>query len=172
MRSGALRQIKVAQVDLQHGIVRPAQSSSKKRIGKGLPIYGELRGRLEMALTEIKTSYPDCVWLFHKQGQRIGYFRRSWVSATRRAGVPGLLFHDLRRTAVVNMDRAGLSREVIMSITGHQTDSMFRRYRIVHEQDLQDARWRMERHREGTVQGTVREVSGDEGPVNTRKTLN
>lgn len=52
------------------------------------------------------------------------------------AGVPDLKFHDLRRTAVRKMRRAGVPQVVRMKITGHRTDSMERRYNIVDIEDI------------------------------------
>jgi len=77
--------------------------------------------------------------VFHRSGRRIDSFRRSWKKACEKAGLPGPLFHDLRRSAVRNLERAGVPRSVAMKLTGHKTESIYRRYAIVAESDLRDA---------------------------------
>jgi integrase len=76
--------------------------------------------------------------VFHRDGRPVGSFRKAWASACKAAGVRGLLFHDLRRSAVRNFERAGVSQAVAMKITGHKTASVYRRYRIVDERDLRE----------------------------------
>ena len=75
-------------------------------------------------------------WVFHREGRPIKDFRKAWMNACTTAGVPGQIPHDFRRTAVRNLERAAVPRSVAMKITGHLTESVYRRYAIVSEADL------------------------------------
>ena len=77
--------------------------------------------------------------MFHRDGKPIIYFRRAWQAACKSAGVPGMIPHDFRRTAVCNLVRAGVPEKISMTITGHKTRSVFDRYDIVDEADLRKA---------------------------------
>ena len=59
------------------------------------------------------------------------------------AGLADLHFHDLRRSAIRNMERAGIPRSVAMSISGHRTESVYKRYDIVADADLKIAAKKM-----------------------------
>lgn len=77
-------------------------------------------------------------WVFHRNGQRILYYYNAWREACTKAGCPGRYVHDLRRTAVRNLERAGVPRSVAMKLTGHKTEAVYRRYAIVAEGDLRE----------------------------------
>lgn len=77
--------------------------------------------------------------VFHRRGRAIRSLRRSWLTATKAAGRPGTVLHDLRRSAVRNLEHAGVSRSVAMKLTGHKTEAIFRRYAISSTSDLRDA---------------------------------
>jgi hypothetical protein len=67
----------------------------------------------------------------------------------------GLLFHDLRRSAIRNFDHAGVSQPVGMLISGHKTADVYRRYRITPERDIRAA---LERTQEAMAQNKERRV--------------
>jgi len=151
VRKGDLLRIRVEQIDLRHKQIRLNAGETKNDEGRVLPIYGEMGPLIARALAtrrqEAKRSkeFPS-PWLFHdERGLPILSFYKAWSAACARANVPGQLFHDLRRSAVRNMERAGIPRSVAMKIiSGHKTEAVYRRYAIVSEQDIADAGARLE----------------------------
>jgi len=99
------------------------------------------RATIEALQRKVDKIIPDVfVRLTGKlAGQRIGSFRKRWTKACAAAGVPGLLVHDLRRSGIRNMVRRGVHDHVAMKISGHKTRSVFQRYDIVDDKDLQAA---------------------------------
>jgi len=118
---------------------------SKNGEARVLPLVGDLATLIERrwAAREIQASEGLPIALaalvFHHVGHPIGDFRKAWATACKDAGMPGLLFHDLRRSAVREMDRAGVKQAVAMKITGHKTPSMLRRYRITSVEEVREA---------------------------------
>lgn len=80
-----------------------------------------------------------------ENGKPVLDFREEWEKLTRATGLPGLLVHDLRRSAVRNMVRKGVPERVAMTISGHKTRTVFERYNIVSEGDLEEAARKIEK---------------------------
>jgi Phage integrase family len=87
-------------------------------------------------------------WPNGTNGKRVLDFRVSWRKMCDAAKV-SVLLHDFRRSAVRNMTRAGVSRDVANKISGHSTDSIFSRYNITDKNDLADAAMMIETRRNG-----------------------
>lgn len=87
---------------------------------------------------------PTCHGRVRVPGQANSTITTGWKTAREAAGLPDVLFHDLRRTGVRNLVRAGVSEHVAMSISGHRTTAVFNRYNIVSESDQQDAMLKLE----------------------------
>ena len=132
-----------SQVDWSGGFVRLEPGTTKNLEGRAFPLTPPLRALLVRRQEETRrcerAQARIIPLVFHRSGRPIHSFRRSWRKACEKAGVPGLLFHDLRRSAVRNLERAGISRSVAMKLTGHKTESIYRRYAIVSESDLKAA---------------------------------
>jgi integrase len=134
-RKGEIAQLQWSDVDRKARVIRLRPDISKTDDGRILVLDEELWELIERRWWE-RASVP---WVFHRQGFQIGDFKKAWRTACKKADVPGKLFHDLRRTAVRNMVRAGVPERVAMAISGHKTRSIFDRYNIVDENDLREA---------------------------------
>lgn len=152
-----------AQVDLQRGVVRLEPGTTKNREGRTLVLPEPLRELLLQRWLEVRRIATrqeiaeHLPWVFLRNGRRIGDFRKAWETACKEAKVPGRLFHDLRRSGVRNMVRAGIPERVCMAISGHKTRSVFDRYNIVAEADLQEAARKLA----GKVTGKVDQIPID-----------
>jgi integrase len=143
-RKNELRRIRWDQVDLNGRVIRLPGSQTKNKKARTLPIYGDMPRWLEH---QRKTCPPGCPWVFHgARNHPVDNHLVGWSDACERAGGLGLLFHDLRRSAVRNMKRAGIPDKVAMDITGHRTRSIFDRYNIVDEEDLRGAGQQLEEY--------------------------
>jgi integrase len=125
-----------AQVDFGAGTVRLEPGTTKNREGRSFPFTAlpslerlliEQRERTDEVERRTAAIVP---WVFHRAGKPIRTMRRAWKGAGERAGIPGAWIHDMRRTAVRNLERAGVSRSVAMKLTGHKTEAVYRRYAI------------------------------------------
>ena len=143
-RVGELLKLKVDQIDLSNWTVRLHPGTTKNKEGREVKMTQMVHDLLELC-AEGK-SRDDYVFTW-PHGKQVRDFRGTWDNARKGAGVPKLLFHDLRRTAARNFRRAGIAEGVIMKIGGWKTRSVFERYAIVSHSDVEDAVVRLESRR-------------------------
>lgn len=116
--------------------MRLAPARSKTKVSRVLPISTPLR---EVLKRRVKRKRKGDLRVFKRDGVTVRQWKIVWRDACRKAGVPGRLFHDCRRTAARNLIRAGVPERVAMLLTGHKTRCVFDRYNIVNERELATA---------------------------------
>jgi integrase len=60
--------------------------------------------------------------------RHLNSWRSAWRTLTKKAGLPGFRFHDLRHCAITQLAENGTSDSTIMSIAGHVSRRMLERY--------------------------------------------
>lgn len=141
-RKGELLRMKVNQINLGARTIRLWRGTTKS----GEPRFVKMAPGSDVLvlLTACCVDKLPDDHVFDRNGRPIRDFRERWNKLTKAAGLEGLLFHDLRRSAVRNMVRSGVPERVAMAISGHKTADVFARYNIVSERDFDDAASRIE----------------------------
>jgi integrase len=167
-RKGEVLGLERRHVDLDAGTLRLDPGTTKNGEGRVVYLTPEAKHLLAEQLARVdalqKPLQRIIPFVFphlsgRHRGQRIGGFQTAWENACKKAGVAGRLVHDLRRTAVRNMERNGVARSVATKMTGHKTESVYRRYAIVSDADLREAARKLT----GAFSGRVGQIS--EKPV-------
>ena len=141
MRKGEIASLKWASYDRDGKSLALEAADAKSGHSRTLALVGVLGTILDRRVAERRL---DCPFIFHRDGHPVGEFRRAWRTATRTAGLEGVLFHDLRRSGIRNLVRAGVDIAVAMKISGHRTRSTFDRYNVTSADDIADALLRTE----------------------------
>ena len=178
-RETEIAELTWGQVDLSQGIVRLEPGETKNDDGRTVYLDDELKVVFQEQWENRKRSNTLTQYVFpNADGMgRIKDFRGAWSKACREVGLgygykrsrayvkkweskyqSGPLLHDFRRTAARNMVRAGIPERVAMMVTGHKTRSVFDRYNIVDNKDLQQAAQKQQAYLDsqtGTISGTI-----------------
>ena len=154
-RKGEILNLRWDAVDRTAKEIRLRGSETKNGRPRVIPFMDELGDVIERRWQARQVTRPDGTsvlseFVFHhwRRGAPRPFrdIDKSWAAATTAAKLEGRLFHDLRRTAVRNMIRAGVPETVAMQISGHRTRSMFDRYNITSLDDVRAALERVQAH--------------------------
>jgi integrase len=177
-RKSELR-MRVRQVDFNANVVRLDPGMTKNKEGREVTMTPTIRALLAECAHEKKAQD----FLFTRADDSpVHDFRRTWRNLCLASGVGemmcrdcnevvtgnkcncgskrplryrGLTVHDLRRTAVRNLVRAGIPEHTAMKISGHKTRSVFDRYDIVDQRDISNAMLKLEQARNEIVTKSV-----------------
>ena len=131
--------LKWSEVDFEAGTLRLEPGTTKNDEGRTFPfralprleaLLEDLRDRTRAVERKKGEIVPH---VFHRDGKPVKSFRMAWANACKLAGCPDAWFHDLRRSAVRNLEKAGVARSVATKLTGHKTEAIYRRYAIADE---------------------------------------
>ncbi|MBW1781793.1 MAG: site-specific integrase [Deltaproteobacteria bacterium] len=142
MRKRELKCLTWDKVDMQERIIRLEAEDTKEGKPKTIPLGREPYRMLRSIPRAIHDTH-----VFLYQGKPIQRnFSTGLKTACKEAGITwgrevkgGFIFHDIRHTFVTNMRKAGVSKSVRMSITGHAPKDMDDRYNRVDIQDQHEA---------------------------------
>ncbi len=134
-------------VDWENGLVWLRRGTTKNDEPRAFPFanFPALRSVLEQQRKYTDNCERrvggDIPWLFHRNGNKLKHYRRSWIQACKRVGAIGKdgqpkVPHDLRRSAARRMEQAGIPRSISRRLIGHKTESVFQRYAVVASDDL------------------------------------
>jgi integrase len=136
MRPGETKALSWADFSRDTWSIKLQGKDAKTGQPRSIALVGPLRAIIER---RIQARRLDCPFIFHRKGAKLGEFRKTWKAACKAAKLPGKLVYDFRRTAVRNMSKAGVPRNVAMKISGHKTEAVFERYNISDENDIREA---------------------------------
>lgn len=141
MRRGEIVNLTWDKVSLPERVIRLEARDTKDKEPREIPICDDLYA----VLREIPRAIHDNR-VFLNKGRMVRDFRKSLSKACEKSGIlygrkakGGFTLHDMRHTFNTNMRKSGVDKSVIMKITGHSSDSMFRRYNTVDEEDRTEA---------------------------------
>jgi integrase len=150
-RKGELLSLRVRNVDLLEGWL--SIDTSKNGDSRKVKLTQET---LTLLAECVRGKEPIDFILTRQDGSRVAQPRKDWYAACCRAGLgqmlvekqpdgktsthyEGLQMHDLRRSAARRLLRSGVSEKTCMDIAGWRTRSVFDRYNLTNERDLEQA---------------------------------
>ena len=140
-RKTSMLELRVSQVDLLTRFVWLDVGQTKNDDGAKIHMTEALFHLLSACVHG--KSAEDYVFT-RPNGKRVKDFRGLWRNARKHAGLPALLVHDMKRTAVRSKRRAGVAEQTIMKDAGIRTRSIYERYNIVDDQDTVEASAKLE----------------------------
>ena len=120
-RKGEALNLKWDDVDLQNDVI--AIKGTKTKYDRYIPISKPLK-----ALLNGIEKHQDCLYVFNRNGARLGNFNKSFHTACKNAGCKDMHIHDLRHVFASKMVMNGTSLYITGELLGHRTTQMTKRY--------------------------------------------
>ena len=136
MREAEILGLSWREINFRDGVIRLSGHRTKSGEGRTIPMFPVV---VELLKRFPRAIHTDKVFLYN--GKLIGSIKKAFATACKKSEIENLWFHDLRRTFITEMAKAGYPERLIMAITGHKTRSAFDRYRRVREDEVMNVKW-------------------------------
>ena len=132
MRRAEILNMQWEEIDFVHEFLRLGRDRTKNKEGRVIPLHPRIKEYLQGLPRPIQGGY---VFELRK------WKRKAYLKAVKEAGLGDFTFHDLRHCAINNLRLAGNDHFLIKQMSGHKTDSAFRRYNLVTEEEISRVKW-------------------------------
>jgi integrase len=169
MRRGEIINLTWDKVDLKNRLIHLTAEDTKEGKAKTVPMAQPLRKALVSLPKRLQAAGRDNHVVLFRNRPIKGDMRAALKTACKKAGISygrkavnGFIFHDLRHTFATVARKAGVSRNVIMTIMGHsQGNDMNSRYDTVDTEDMLQATDKMVTYYEDVTKLLPEQPSSD-----------
>lgn len=134
LRSGNIRNLRWSACDLGKGLCYVASGDAKGGRAIGIPLSGPAQRILRRQVG----LHPDYAFVDHLGRAPVGSLKTCWAKATKRAGIPGFRFHDLRHSWAAWHTLKGTPPVILKELGGWSSLAMVERYSHLNPGHLAD----------------------------------
>ena len=134
-RRGELRSLRWSDVELEKGLIRLRATNTKAKRVHTFPLNSKA---LEVFHEANRRRICDLVFP-HPSGRPYAELNKHWARFRATIGLRDVWLHDLRRTWITGLARAGVSPAIIQRLSGHQTLAVVMRYCHLEPEDVRAA---------------------------------
>ena len=132
MRQEEIVNLTWEEIDFKHGFIRLGANRTKTKTVRSIPMHQKIIYYLQCLPRPLNGGF-----VFSKRC----YNRKAYKKAVQAVGLGDFNFHDLRHCAINNLRLAGNDHFVIKQVSGAKTDSAFKRYNLVTEEEMKGMKW-------------------------------
>ena len=132
MRQEEIVNLTWEEIDFKHGFIRLGANRTKTKTVRSIPMHQKIIYYLQCLPRPLNGGF-----VFSKRC----YNRKAYKKAVQEVGLGDFNFHDLRHCAINNLRLAGNDHFVIKQASGAKTDSAFKRYNLVTEEEMKGMKW-------------------------------
>ena len=135
------------EIDFTHGFIRLGANRTKTKTVRSIPMHLKIIYYLQCLPRPLKGGF-----VFSKRR----FPKKAYYKAVKETGLENFTFHDLRHCAMNNLRLAGNDHFVIKKASGAKTDSAFKRYNLVTEEEMKGMKWLEEKAEDSGTMDTCK----------------